>query len=75
MSVRHALRPEGKRPDTTRLEAYAVATAFGRTVPWQESSELSRLHPKRLVHLEHQNAQDGIFFFPDVGFSLHPEGE
>ena len=69
------LRPEGKRPDTSRLDAYAVAAASGRTVlwhgasrrtvPWQASSELSRLRPKRLVHLEHPNAQDANFFFPD----------
>jgi len=65
MSVRHALRPEGKHPDTTRLDAYAVAAASGCTVPWQVLSELSRLRPKRLVHLEHPNFQDAIFFFPD----------
>ena len=72
-SVRHALHPEGKHLATTRLEAYAVAAAFGRMIPWrsvlrrtvswQVSSELSRLCPKRLVRLDHPNAQDPIFFF------------
>ena len=76
MSVRHVLRPEGKRPDTTCLEAYAIAAASRCTmpwcgvslctVPWQALSELSRLHPKRLVHLEHPNVQHAIYFFPDA---------
>ena len=39
MSVRYALRLEGKCPDTTRLDAYAVAAASGRTVPWRGASE------------------------------------
>jgi len=63
MSVRHILHPEGKCPDTTHLEVYAMAAASGRLLPWQASSKLSRLHPKCLVHLMHLNAQDAIFFF------------
>jgi len=66
MSVRYVLRPEGKCPDTTCLDAYAVAAASGCTVPWQVSSQLIRLRQKCLVPLEHPNAQDAIFFFPDV---------
>jgi len=55
-----------------------VAGASGRTVlsrgasrctvQWQASSELSRLRPKCLVRLEHPNAQDANFFFPDVAY-------
>jgi len=46
--------------------AYAVAAASGRTVPWQAASELSRLRPKRLERLVHPDARDANFFFPDV---------
>ena len=40
--------------------------ASGCTVPWRSASELSRLRPKRLVHLVHPDAHDVIVFFPDV---------
>jgi len=33
------------------------------TVPWQASSDLSRLCPKHLVRHMYPNAQDAIFFF------------
>jgi len=44
--------------------------ASGRMVPWRSASELSRLRPKRPVRLVHPDAQDTIFFFPDVSASI-----
>ena len=35
-------------------------------MPWRTASELSRLRPKRPEHLVCLDAQDAIFFFPDV---------
>ena len=36
-------------------------------MPWRTASELSRLCPKHPERLVHPDAQDAIFFFPDVG--------
>jgi len=41
-------------------------SASGHTVPLRSASELSRLHLKRPVCRVCLDAQDAIFFFPDV---------
>ena len=78
------LRPEGKCPDTAasrrKIHWYIPSgkqmpwrAASACTVPWRTASELSRLRPKRPEHLVRPDAQDAIFFFPDVGYQhQHP---
>ena len=38
----------------------------GKQMPWRSASELSRLRLKRPVRPVRPDAQDAIFFFPDV---------
>jgi len=48
-----------------KMPCYAPS---GKQMPWRSASQLSRLRLKRLVRLVRPDAQDAIFFFPDVFF-------